>query len=166
MCQAGWWRWDVPGKGGGMARASAVVALGDTAQLCPSPSWISRIIGDTWIWDLSPPGGQCWQQGQRGQLGWVSPSRISGSGPKFQLFLLVLCLQLWCHLRENGGSLRIREEQRCPRIPNSWCSCQLSHGWVPGRSLELRWSLDSSPGRGCGVGSECCRNRTNLHVWG
>lgn len=37
MCQDGWWHWDVPGKVGGTAGMSSVVALGDTAQLLPSP---------------------------------------------------------------------------------------------------------------------------------
>lgn len=136
MCQDGWSRWDAPEK------------VGDTAQDLP----------DRWIWDLSSPERRCWQQGQRVQVcGWVSPSRILGFGSKFQLFPLVLSLQEeWEQLRD-GGSAVVLSYPEFLAFPSA----------VPGQGGPWNWwSLESCPGQGCGVGSECCRNRRNLHIWG
>lgn len=63
-------------------------------------------------------------------------------GPEFQLFPLGLCLQLRCHLGENGSSIWIREALRCPCIPNSQCSAlpRLGAREVPG--------IEQQPGLG------------------
>lgn len=154
MCQGGWWRWDAPGKVGGTAGASAEVALGDTAQLLPSPSCCPPAFpaGSS----VTPGFGICHLQGgNAGSRDSVSGCALGFLQAGFRGLERNFSFSRWfCHLMEIGAA------QRCPRIPNSRCSHQLSRGWVPGRSLELRGDLESSPGHGCGVGSECCRNRT------
>lgn len=140
MCQDGWRSWDVPGKVGGTAGTSPVVALGDTAQLFPSPPALPQLLLDLpdprWRLDL----GSVTSRKAMPAAGTACPGvwlgfseqdfRVWTQIPAFPAVFLPPAATSPQGEREQPPDQGSRAVSSC--IPNSWRSCRLSQGWVPG----------------------------------